>query len=619
MVANATTLAMKNPSPARISRRTLLATSAGAGAALALPGCVPKPGLSTTAGTAMLTEGIAYRLLQHEPMRATNAGVDSGEWAHLRGRLEDRSAAGQAAYAQTLKSDLANLNSLYTPQETPAMRVTREVIRSAYTTALEGFALPYGDVAVGSWRNGPYPVAQNMGAYIDLPRALDSTHPLKNASDVEAYLARLSQVAAVLDGETGRMQAARAIGVTPPDFMLDKTIAQLGQTIADTGQSGGAWVKPLLVAELQAATTASRQAAQIAEQQIAPALERQLAEMHAARKVATPDAGIGARPHGEAFYDWALKASTTTSLSPEEVHQLGIDTLADIHARMDTGLRALGYTQGNPGQRMLELAKDERFKFAEGDAGRAEIMAFIEERTKWIRAQMPRAFSRLVEAPMEVKRLPPAEEPGAPTAYASAAARDGSRPGVFWINLHTTDLHRMYDIPTLTHHEAIPGHLWENEYSNELPLIRTLLNFNAFSEGWALYSEQLADELGAYDDNPAWRLGYLQDQAYRAVRLVVDTGMHAKGWSRDRAVRYFQENVGKGLTESTNEIDRYCAWPGQACGYMVGKLEMLRQRERAKAALGDAYDMRDFHVAVVEGGNVPLDVLAGNVGRFLGG
>ena len=284
---------------------------------------------------------------------------------------------------------------------------------------------------------------------------------------------------------------------------------------------------------------------------------------------------------------------------------------------MDPILRSLGYTEGNPGQRMVQLAEDERFQFAAGDEGRDQIISFIRERIDWIRAQMPRAFTRVVNPEVDVKRIPPNEEVGAPTAYGGAPSVDGSRPGAFWINLRDTDLHRMYDLPTLTHHEAIPGHVWEGEYSNQLPLIRSILAFNAFSEGWALYSEQLGDELGAYDDNPAWRLGYLQDQAYRAVRLVVDTGMHAKGWERQRAIDFFLTNVGKGLDETTGEIDRYCSWPGQATGYMVGKLEILRQRERAKAMLGGAYDLREFNQAVVDGGNAPLDVLAANITRYM--
>jgi uncharacterized protein (DUF885 family) len=304
-------------------------------------------------------------------------------------------------------------------------------------------------------------------------------------------------------------------------------------------------------------------------------------------------------------------------MTPDEIHEMGLAQLAEIHGRMDPILRGIGYTQGSVGDRMTALAEDPRFKFAEGDPGRAEIMQFIQDRIAWIRAQMPRAFTSLVRANLEVRRLPLSEEPGAPNAYGGSGSKDGTIPGKMWINLRTTELHRKYTLPTLVHHETIPGHVWEGEHSNQLPLVRSILAFNAFSEGWALYAEQLADELGAYDDNPAWRLGYLQDQAFRACRLVVDTGIHARRWTRQQGVDFFVQRNGDNPEEMASEIDRYCSWPGQACGYKVGHSEIVRQRTRAQQALGARYDLRAFDDAVVNGGNVPLDVLARNVDRYV--
>ena len=191
-------------------------------------------------------------------------------------------------------------------------------------------------------------------------------------------------------------------------------------------------------------------------------------------------------------------------------------------------------------------------------------------------------------------------------------------PGKMWINLGTTDLHRRFDLPTLVHHETIPGHVWEGEYSNQLPLIRSILAFNAFSEGWALYAEQLADELGVYEGDPLGKLGYLQSMAFRACRLVVDTGLHAKRWTREQAIQWFAETNGSTVEEVQGEVDRYCAWPGQACGYKVGHTEINRQRQRAQQALGSRYDLKAFNDTVVLGGNVPLDVLALNVDQYIG-
>jgi uncharacterized protein (DUF885 family) len=283
---------------------------------------------------------------------------------------------------------------------------------------------------------------------------------------------------------------------------------------------------------------------------------------------------------------------------------------------MDPILRQIGYTKGSVGERMQALSRDPRYKFADGDPGRAEIMAFIQERIGWITAQMPHAFRTLVKPNLEVRRLPLSEEPGAPGAYGDAGSKDGTIPGRMWINLRTTDLHRKYDLADLTYHETIPGHVWEGEYSNRLPLIRSILEFNAFSEGWALYGEQLADELGAYDDFAVGRLGYLQSLAFRACRMVVDTGLHDKRWSRAQAVDFFVTENGSKREEVESEVDRYCSWPGQAVGYKVGHSEIVRQRTRAEQALGTRYDLRDFNDAVVLGGNAPLDVMARNVERY---
>ena len=296
---------------------------------------------------------------------------------------------------------------------------------------------------------------------------------------------------------------------------------------------------------------------------------------------------------------------------------MGLQQIAELHSRMDPILRSIGYTQGSVGERMKQLAKDPRYKFSEGDNGRAEIMAFIQERLKIIRAQLPRAFHTMVKGNLEVRRLPPAEEPGAPGAYGGAGSIDGKIPGKFWINLLTTDLHRKYDLPDLTAHEAIPGHVWQGEYANKLPLIRTLLAFNAYSEGWALYAQQLVDELGVYDDFPEARLGYLQALAFRAGRLVVDTGLHAKHWARQQAVDYLVNANGSNPADMASEVDRYCSWPGQACGYKVGHTTIGRLRDKAKAELGQRFDLRFFDDAVVLGGNVPMDVLAKNVDDYV--
>jgi uncharacterized protein (DUF885 family) len=284
---------------------------------------------------------------------------------------------------------------------------------------------------------------------------------------------------------------------------------------------------------------------------------------------------------------------------------------------MDYILKTIGYRDGSVGDRMKALAKDPKYKFSDGDKGRAEITAFIDQRLQMIRAVLPRAFNTLVRGNLEVKRIPIAQEQGAPGAFGGAGSPDGKIPGKFWINLRTPDLHSKYSLPDLAAHEAIPGHVWQGEYTFKLPLIRTILAFNAYSEGWALYAEQLVDELGVYDNDPVGRLGYLQSIAFRACRLVVDTGIHSKRWTREQGVQFFVDKNGSNPLEVASEVDRYCSWPGQACGYKIGQDTILSLRGKAQAELGPRYDLKAFDDAVVLGGNVPLDVLGKNIDAYI--
>ncbi|QUM72479.1 DUF885 domain-containing protein [Sphingopyxis granuli] len=600
-------------------RRTLAALGAGT-ASLAL--AARAPALAAAApqqdGAQALLDSIADNLLARSPESATSLGIDTGARAALRAQLADRSAAGQQALADTLKADLARVRVVDRSKLDHGTRTSLAVIESAYGVALDGFALPYGDVSVGGWRNTPYVVIQNVGAYLDIPKFLDSDHPVKNAADAEAYLARLNAYPATLDAETERLKATGAQGVVAPAFLLDKAIRQMEASLAGA-RGGGGLVDSLVrrTAEAKIAGDWGRRAGAIATGPVVAALERQLAELQAQRTKATMDAGIWARPDGDEFYAWALRASTTTRMTPEEIHRMGVEQLAELHGRMDPILKQLGYTQGSVGDRMNALAKDPAYKFPDNDAGRAEVVAYIQTWLDRIRAELPRAFRTLAKGNVEVKRLPPEEEPGAPAAYGGAGSIDGSTPGRMWINLRTTDLHSKYSLPDLAMHEAIPGHAWQGEYANQMPLIRSMLAFNAYSEGWGLYAEQLADELGLYDDFPVGRLGYLQSIAFRACRLVVDTGIHTKRWTREQGVQFFVERNGSNPLEVASEVDRYCSWVGQACGYKVGHSEINRQRDRAQAALGARYDLRDFDNVVLEGGNVPLDVLAQNVDEYI--
>ncbi|MCC7126965.1 MAG: DUF885 domain-containing protein [Acidobacteria bacterium] len=604
-----------------MNRREAIGALAATAALPLVSGCAAEPpaapaGPSPDQTALTMLDEIAENLLRLSPESATSLGIDTGARAALRSQLGDRSPDGPRQIAARLREDLDRLKTVDASQLSHAARTSVEVVRSAYALALDGFALPYGDITVGGWRNTPYVVIQNVGAYLDIPRFLDSDHRIENAADADAYLARLQSYPKQLDGELARIQDARGKGLVPPAFLIDKALGQL-RLSAKNALDGGSLVESIERRTKNIPGDWAARARTIARQEVAPALERQVAELQAQRAVATSDAGMWSRPEGDAFYRWALRASTTTNMTPDEVHEMGQEELKQLHAQMDVILKDAGYTRGSVGDRMKALAKDPRYRFSEGDKGRAEILAFIDDRLAWIRSQLPRAFNTLVDPKMEVKRLPPEEEPGAPTAYGGAGSVDGSIPGRYWINLRLTSLHSKFSLADLTFHESIPGHIWQGEYTRKMPLIRQMLAFNAYSEGWALYAQQMADELGAYADNPIGRVGYLQALAFRACRLVVDTGIHAKRWTREQGVRFFVDVNGSNHDEVASEVDRYCSWPGQACGYKVGHTEINRQRERARAALGDRFDLKAFNDAVVLGGNVPLDVLAKNIDEYV--
>ncbi len=571
------------------------------------------------AAEAVLAE-TAEELLALYPESASTLGIDTATRAALKSRLTDRSPEGIRHAATVAAARRRKLAAVPRAGLSPATLTDLAVTETAYELAAEGSQFPYGDVAIldheVSYRNGPYVVTQNMGAFVEVPEFLDSQHRIAVPADADSYLARLQAYARALDGETARLRHDSAAGVIAPDFILDKAIAQLARARA------------IPLAQWDLVTSLARRTAgfpgdfaaralRLATDQVAPAMDRQLAELQRQRPLARSDAGVWRLPEGERYYAWALRAGTTTRMDPAQVHQMGLDQLAELQARMEPLLRAQGLTQGTPGERMTALGKEPRNLFPDTDAGREQILAYVNSRLADIRTRLPRAFATLAPGNLLVKRVPPAIENGAPDGYAGPGTIDGSQPGLYYINLRDTSIWPRYALPTLSYHEGIPGHVWQGEYTYQLPLIRSLLEFNAYSEGWALYAEQLADELGVYDQDPLGKLGYLQSLAFRACRLVVDTGIHAKRWTREQAVQWFATTNGSTVKEVSAEVDRYCVWPGQACGYKVGHTEINRQRERAQQALGSAYDLRQFDDAVVKGGNVPMTLLSQSIDRYI--
>jgi len=410
--------------------------------------------------------------------------------------------------------------------------------------------------------------------------------------------------------------------VMPPSFIAQTVLKELNEYHAIPAAQ-----QPLvesLATRARAAGITGDWAARVTkllETEVYPALGRQIAAFTDATRHAPDTAGVARLPQGEAYYHWALGLGTTTTQTAAEVHKIGLEQNRALLAKMDVLLKAQGLTTGSVGARVQALNKDPRFLYPDTDAGRADLIAYLNDRVAALRPLLKKISHMPLKAALEIKRVPVDIQDGAALGYMNFASLDGSRPATYYVNLKSTSLWPKYQLPTLTAHEGIPGHTWQGaylaEHHDDVPLITSMMGFNAFIEGWALYAEQLADENGLYDNDPFGRIGYLQAQQFRACRLVVDTGLHALGWSRAQSVNFLTEQTGKGVGAMTSETDRYCVAPGQACGYKTGHNEILRLRARARAAMGAEFDLAAFNDTIVQTGGVPLTILAQVVERTL--
>jgi len=594
-----------------MDRRVFLQGAAGVALATALPAAAQTA--SEDAKLRTLLDRFWDEQIEENPEAATSLGLDVGSRAHLRAELSDYSSAGRAAMFARTRDRLQRLKQVDRAKLSPASQIDYDVVAYQYERAVTGgvrFRFGEGPSASFSYAPySPYIVSQLSGPYQALPDFLDSKHPVATAADADAYLARLRGIAIAIDASTATLKADAAKGVLAPDFLLESASVQLGK-LAASDALATAFAKKAADAGIAGDWKARAEA--VLAREVRPAVERQQVAVDALRKTAHHDAGIWKVPDGEAFYAGALAFQTTTDLKPEEVHALGIEQVKDLTARIDTLLRAQGLTSGTVTERLVGLNGRPDQLYDNTDAGRAELLTYLNERVADVRARLPRVFATLPAAPMEIVRVPPSIEDGAANGYAQGPSLDGKRPGRFYINLKDTAEWPRFSLPTLAYHEAYPGHQWQGAIameSKEIPIIRRIGGgFAAYGEGWALYSEQLADELGVYDGDPLGKIGYLQSLLFRAVRLVVDTGMHAKRWSRERATDYMVETTGRPRGGMQREIDRYCVWPGQACSYKVGHNEWNRLRDDARARQGDRFDVKAFH-EVLRRGRMPLVVL----------
>ena len=598
-----------------LDRRELLGSSAAA-AALAPLG-------RATAGTDeagrlnALFDDFFQSDLRRNPEAATQLGLDKGPNDDLKWRLRDESLRGVATHRQDTLGQLHRLEAVDRTVLGPADRVNYDTVLYTLRSRAAVQAFDFGGTSYGP---SPYVISQQSGAYQSVPDFLDTKHRLQDHSDAEAYLNRISGFANQMDQETDRLRHDSAKGVTPPDFILDLTLAQMAALDRPADQCVLVTSIARRAAALGFGDAYGKNAARLFEQRARPALQRQMAVVKTLRQSATHAAGIGRLKDGPAFYAAALKATTTTSLSPDEIHKLGLDQAAEISARIDGLLKAQGLTQGTVAERIKGLYANPASFFPNTDEGKAAAIAYCNGRLDAIRPKLPSLFNRLPPYQFEVRRVPPATEAGAASAFSQGPAMDGSRPGLVYVNLRDTAEWPKWSLPSVIFHEGLPGHQLEGglALSNTgLPMIRKTGLFSGYAEGWALYAEQLADEIGMYEDDPMGRIGYLRFQLFRAGRCVVDTGLHHMGWSREQAIAYFGELEADAPGFAAREVERYCVNPGQACSYKLGHTVWTSQREKAKAALGARFDIKAFHAAGLGCGRTPLEVLEGVIGDWV--
>lgn len=587
--------------------------------------CGPRRPQPMTAFDGRLSDW-SSEILADSPELASYMGVSEDEAGGAFGdRLDDRSAIAAEARRSASIRRYAELRALDRSRLSEAEALTYSVLQSQFEASAAGAVFDYGDFSpLGGIR--PYVLNQLDSAFLTLPSFLDERHAVENAADAEAYLTRLRAAADAIDAETERARADAERGVRPPLAIIDLTLSLLDDAASQPPAQQLYFTNfqrklDALAARAPEAERAAAQqrhqsylarAEQIIRQNIIPAHQRAAAFLRGERARAGDEAGVSRLPRGGEFYAAALRLETTTDLTPSQIHRIGLDRVEALNGQLDIALRRVGLTEGPVGQRLAAMTADPRYAYEDSDAGRAQLMADVQARIARVMERAPQWFGRMPRAPLEVRRVPEFLENAAPGAYYAQPALDGSSPGVYYINLRNLGEMTRIDLPTQDFHEAAPGHHFQIALAQEIPdapLLRRLVSFNAYAEGWGLYAEELADEQGFHEGDPVGRIGFLRWQLWRAARLVVDTGLHSQNWSRQRAIEYLLATTGDAPGVVSTEVDRYIVWPGQACGYELGRREIMRLREEARNELGPDFDLRGFHDAVLLSGEVPLGVL----------
>ncbi|WP_251358258.1 DUF885 family protein [Kangiella sp. TOML190] len=562
-------------------------------------------------------------LLKARPLSATAFGVSE---ADAGGYFNDRIARFSPEAEAELRTELAEYAKQLKGMKFSDAKVdeNRQVMASIarYYSGEPSFDIGYIDSWMGQ---SAFVVNQINGPAIDVPNMLANNHPIKTVKDAEDYLARLAQFDEVIASVNQKVIADAEKGWIPPKVVIGGALKFLkGFTKAAPEEhslvsSFSSKVEQLAM-DADQKTKLLAKANQLMAEVVYPAYQNLAKTMQSLSDKATTESGIWAQPNGAAYYAEAVRQLGDTDMSPEEIHEVGLAEVARITTEMDAILTANGYEDGSVGARMAQLNDEPRFLYEDSDAGRQQLLDDLNAQIEEINERMPEQFATKPPYDVEVRRIPVERQEGAPGGQYTNPSLDGSQPGIYWINLRDMKANPKFDLKTLTYHEANPGHHWQialNMAQDDLPLLRRLAPYNAYVEGWALYSELVAWEMGMYENDPFGDLGRLKAELFRAVRLVVDTGLHAKKWSREEAIQYMAETTGTAQSDVVAEIERYMTWPGQALGYKLGMINLVNQRAKARKALGDKFDPKEFHDLILLGGAVPMAVLNAKIDKWI--
>ena len=471
----------------------------------------------------------------------------------------------------------------------------------------------------------PYVINQISGPLVDIPKLMQVQQSVTNEAEAKAYLERLAHFDSFVDEVLGKFEDDKKNGIRLPANLHPKTLAYFDSFLSSAPSAHAlvtTFEDKLATTDLSQDTQAElvNNAIETVTLVVYPAYEKARGAILASQQDAPTGDGIWVQPGGDAFYRHAIRYLGDSPMTADEIHQVGLDEVARIAAEMDKILADNGYRDGSVGERMVALAKRPEMLYEDSDAGRQQLLDDLNVEIDAIMEKAPSYYQTFPQQAVEVRRIPPVSEAGEAGGFYTPPSLDGTRPGIYWINLRDMAAVPKFGLKTLTYHEAVPGHHFQialNMAQQDIGLLRQNAPYNAYVEGWALYSELVAKQIGMYSTDPFGDLGRLQAELYRAVRLVVDTGLHRKKWTREQAIEYFHTTTGTSMTDVIAEVERYMAWPGQALGYKLGMLQFVELRQQAEAQLGDAFDVKAFHDLILLPGARPMSIVREDVNHWI--